>query len=324
MLTSDVTKVKKKTHKVQDIYEGINYSPVQFDIEWEEANRYPEFEKMGKENWIKLAKTGKVIKVNDALSDKINNTEAGTKYRHTWDDLEEPKKERFYNALKTSTIELPLIARYDDGRLELVAGNTRLTGLMNKMGKAKAWVFDIPSSINERSAKEVAADPVADERKRDNKQGEGKYGSPKVQRLMTIAKAKYPYAKSDEEVLAAWFYDVDKLAQRKEQELADADAEHNDSIGFIELQVNDLNDQIENMKKEILNISTPAEKKNSIFSNESINEIQAIQLGRSQTGADLYSPNDAVAIVGKLKNGMKVGIEYDPDNNRDLEVFFIW
>jgi len=113
------------------------------------------------------------------------------------------------------------------------------------MGKAKAWVFDIPSSINERSAKEVAADPVADERKRDNKQGEGKYGSPKVQRLMTIAKAKYPYAKSDEEVLAAWFYDVDKLAQRKEQELADADAEHNDSIGFIELQVNDLNDQIE-------------------------------------------------------------------------------
>jgi len=100
MLTSDATKVKKKTQKVQDIYEGIKYSPVQFDVEWEEAIRYPEFKKMGKENWIKLAKTGKVIKVNDALSDKIDNTEAGTKYRHTWDDLEEPKKERFYNALK--------------------------------------------------------------------------------------------------------------------------------------------------------------------------------------------------------------------------------
>jgi len=55
---------------------------------------------MGKENWIKLAKTGKVIKVNDALSDKINNTEAGTKYRHTWDDLEEPKKERFNLIIK--------------------------------------------------------------------------------------------------------------------------------------------------------------------------------------------------------------------------------
>ena len=75
MLTSDVTEVKQKTQKVQDIYEGIKYSPVQFDVEREEANRYPEFEQMGKESWIELAKAGKVIVINDELSDKIDNTE---------------------------------------------------------------------------------------------------------------------------------------------------------------------------------------------------------------------------------------------------------
>jgi len=318
MLTSDTTEVKKKTQKVQDIYEGIKYSPVQFDVEWEEAIRYPEFKKMGKENWIELAKTGKVITVNDELSDKIDNTEAGTKYRNTWDDLEEPKKERFYNALKTSTVELPLIAQYDDGRLELVAGNTRLTGLMNKMGKAKAWVFNIPSSIDERSAKDVAADEPAPKNDQDDgREVLDKSDNPKYKRLMTLGRARYPYAKTDIEMLASWFYDTDKFAQKREKEIEGMSDENNSAIGFIELQVNDLNDEIKKMQSEILKLKPEPAKRNSIFSNESINEIQSSEIGRGQTSAELDDPNADVTIAGTLKNGMKVGVEY---TGGDLEV----
>lgn len=135
---------------LHELYEGVkNYTDPNFDIEWEEANRYPEFVKLGKAKWIALAKTGRVINVDNALSNKIENTEAGEKYRHTFDELEADKKERFYNAAKAGEIELPIIASYSDGRLELVAGNTRLTGMMSMFGSAKAWIFDVPNDLIE-------------------------------------------------------------------------------------------------------------------------------------------------------------------------------
>ena len=39
------------------IYE-IKYSNPNFDNEWEEAERYPEFVKTGKEEWINIANQG--------------------------------------------------------------------------------------------------------------------------------------------------------------------------------------------------------------------------------------------------------------------------
>ena len=34
----------------------INFTMPNFDYEWGEANRYPEYRKLGKEGWIELAK----------------------------------------------------------------------------------------------------------------------------------------------------------------------------------------------------------------------------------------------------------------------------
>ena len=39
----------------------IQYTKPNFENEWEEALRYPEFEDMGKEKWIEIAKQGKPI-----------------------------------------------------------------------------------------------------------------------------------------------------------------------------------------------------------------------------------------------------------------------
>ena len=126
----------------------INFTMPNFDYEWGEANRYPEYRKLGKEEWIKLAKTGKVIDVNNRMANDIENTEAGEEYRDDhWDGLVKDKRDRFTKALSSGQIELPIIARYSDGYLELVAGNTRLTGMMRELGKAKAWIYDVPDDV---------------------------------------------------------------------------------------------------------------------------------------------------------------------------------
>jgi tRNA nucleotidyltransferase/poly(A) polymerase len=122
--------------------EELDYTQPDFDAEWEEAERYPKFKEMGKEEWIKLASKGKSINIDNILSNLIGNTEAGEKFRHTWNNLEPAKKKRFLQALKKEKIELPLIARFPDNKLELIGGNTRLTGLMLNKGEARAWIFN--------------------------------------------------------------------------------------------------------------------------------------------------------------------------------------
>ena len=122
--------------------EDIDYTQPDFDSEWEEAMRYPQFKKMGKEAWIDLASSGRIININDALSNLMYNTDAGEKFRNTWHELDTDKKKRFVQALDKERVELPIIARWPDGGLELIGGNTRLTGLMLNKGEAKAWIFN--------------------------------------------------------------------------------------------------------------------------------------------------------------------------------------
>ena len=57
------------------------------------------------------------------------------------------KRDRFTKALSSGQIELPIIDRYSDGYLELVAGNTRLTGMMRELGRARAWIYDVPDEV---------------------------------------------------------------------------------------------------------------------------------------------------------------------------------
>jgi 4a-hydroxytetrahydrobiopterin dehydratase len=126
----------------------INFTMPNFDFEWEEANRYEQYRVLGKEEWIKLAKTGKVVVVNNRMANDIENTDAGEEYRDGhWDGLVQAKRDRFTKALSSGQIELPIIARYSDGQLELISGNTRLTGMMRELGQAKAWVYDVPDEV---------------------------------------------------------------------------------------------------------------------------------------------------------------------------------
>jgi len=129
----------------QLILEGLTYRVPNFDYEWEEAERYVEFEKLGKHDWIDLATKGREVTITTAKD--INNTDANRP--DSFKELSPEKRKRTLAQIKSGTVEMPIIAVYPDGHKELLGGNTRLTALMAKNGKATVWMFDVPEDILE-------------------------------------------------------------------------------------------------------------------------------------------------------------------------------
>ena len=116
-----------------------------FNSEWEEAERYPEFVKLGKEEWIELAKKGKAVNIKSAKG--INNTDAADP--DSFKSLEPEKQKRALAQLEKGEVEMPIVALYSDGYKELIGGNTRLTAMMAKDGQATVWAFYVPDEVAE-------------------------------------------------------------------------------------------------------------------------------------------------------------------------------
>jgi phosphopantetheine adenylyltransferase len=129
-----------------DSLNEVKYTNPNFELEWEEAVRYPEFKEMGKENWIKVAKQGKLVNYS-SIKDVLGNVDLD------FDNLEEPKKQRFQSAFKNGTVETPIAVKFSDNDYDLVAGNTRLSGLIKNGVNPKIWVIDI-SNIQEKKNKD--------------------------------------------------------------------------------------------------------------------------------------------------------------------------
>jgi hypothetical protein len=114
----------------------IKYTNPNFSNEWEEAIRYPEFEEMGKEKWIEIANKGKAVSYS-SIKDKLGNVDL------KFDRLEKPKKQRFNAAYEKGVIEMSIAVKFDDSDYDLIAGNTRLAGLVRNGIDPKIWVVDI-------------------------------------------------------------------------------------------------------------------------------------------------------------------------------------
>ena len=132
---------RKKKKKSESIRESFVLP--QFDVEWDEAARYPEFVAIGKDAWIKLAKTGKAVTITDASD--IENTDAADP--DSFKTLEPAKQKRALAQLEKGSVEMPIVALYSDGFKELIAGNTRLTAMMAKDGRATVWQFEVPDEV---------------------------------------------------------------------------------------------------------------------------------------------------------------------------------
>ena len=123
----------------------IKYSAPNFEYEWEEALRYPEFRKIGKDAWIELAGKGKAVTIKSAKG--INNTDAAD--ADSFKSLDKDKQARALAQLKSGDVEMPIVAVYPDGWKELIGGNTRLTAMLAQDGKATVWVFKVPNEVAE-------------------------------------------------------------------------------------------------------------------------------------------------------------------------------
>jgi hypothetical protein len=136
----------------------ITYIKPNFKAEWEEAERYPEFVQMGKEGWLKLAELGYVTSYSK-IEDVLGNVDLD------FNNLEKDKIERFKKAFELGKIEAPIVVKFSDNDYDLVAGNTRLSGLVNHGVDPKLWVVDFKklidtahSAITRKKGKDYAPD----------------------------------------------------------------------------------------------------------------------------------------------------------------------
>lgn len=148
--------------------QGMAEGSPNFNREWDEATRYPEFVNLGKEKWIELVSKGKPVTVTRKNVNKINNTDAADP--KSFKLLDPEKQKRALAQLANGDVEMPIVARYSDGYLELIGGNTRLTAQMAKDGQAKVWLFNVPEELTQGVAEDSLNEFLDD---RDGDDGEG-------------------------------------------------------------------------------------------------------------------------------------------------------
>ncbi len=115
----------------------MKYIKPNFDEEWMEALRYPEFEEMGKEDWLKVANENYHITSFDKIENVLSNVLLD------FEILDDDKKERFKKAFKKGKVEIPIAIKFSDTDYDLLGGNTRLAGLIKNGINPKIWVIDL-------------------------------------------------------------------------------------------------------------------------------------------------------------------------------------
>jgi hypothetical protein len=104
--------------------------------EWREAERYKIFREMGFDAWVKLCHNGKPVRFSE-IESQTGNVDLN------FDGLEKEKKDRFYEAFDNGSIEMPIVARFSNNKFDLVAGNTRIAGLVMHKIDPYVWLIDI-------------------------------------------------------------------------------------------------------------------------------------------------------------------------------------
>lgn len=126
------------------MFDKLRYRKPNFNREWLEANRYPEFQQIGKAGWLELAPNGMVVKYSN-IKDALGNVNLD------FDSLEGDKKRRFIEAYKSGVVELPIAVKFNDFEYDLLGGNTRLAGLVRLGHNPKIWVVQAPGWDGEES-----------------------------------------------------------------------------------------------------------------------------------------------------------------------------
>jgi hypothetical protein len=125
---------------IQEEISKVIWTNPNFNMEWEEAKRYPEFIEMGKDKYMEKAHEGYKIMYNE-IKDELGNVDL------EFDTLEPSKIDRFKKNYSIGKMEMPIVVKFTDG-YDLMAGNTRLSGMVNKGEDVPLWVIDM-TTLNE-------------------------------------------------------------------------------------------------------------------------------------------------------------------------------
>lgn len=127
----------------------MKYIKPNFNREWYEAARYPEFEEMGRKGWLDLTSQNFAITNYEKIKDVLNNVNLD------YDSLEQEKKDRFERDFEKGRIEIPIVVKFSEDDYDLLGGNTRLAGLIKNRINPKLWVVDLSSreEMNEKWTK---------------------------------------------------------------------------------------------------------------------------------------------------------------------------
>ena len=170
----------KKEGIGEDAMQDVIYTKPNLENEWEEASRYPEFVRIGKEDWVKLAQAGKAVTIKSAKG--IDNTDAADP--DSFKLLNKDKQARALSQIKQGSVEMPIVAVYSDGRKELIGGNTRLTATLAKYGKSTVWAFKVPDEVAR------LAENFADGKNPQDKGDSKRHGIPKKASISTLKKIR--------------------------------------------------------------------------------------------------------------------------------------
>ena len=127
----------------------MKYIKPNFDEEWNEASRYPEFEEMGYESWLNKAQNDFQITNYEEIKDVLFNINLD------YDSLEEDKRERFERAFESGEVEIPIVIKFSDDEYDLLGGNTRLAGLIKNNINPKLWVIDLSNDYDMNESEEL-------------------------------------------------------------------------------------------------------------------------------------------------------------------------
>ena len=132
-----------KNHSNNKANEAVQYKAPNLDYEWKEAQRYPALAKLGSEGWKKLK--GKKVNVKDLGGlQKIGNHSAPDQNtaNKNLPNLEPGKVKRTQAMVKNGVVELPIVVKLPNGKMDLVGGNTRFTSLVAMGIIPNVWYID--------------------------------------------------------------------------------------------------------------------------------------------------------------------------------------
>jgi hypothetical protein len=121
--------------KVAELFEArIKYKRPDFQEEWNEAQRYPELKKLGKQGWIKLVNDGQIVNSKTLLN--IGNIDLDLS------GLDKAKLARAEASINKGEVELPIVVKIN-GKYDLLGGNTRFAYMKSKGINPIVWLIKI-------------------------------------------------------------------------------------------------------------------------------------------------------------------------------------